>query len=111
MFRGKNHHRRPDPLLLLAAIVVLFAVMTTAATAGELFNFIPKPGTLYRSPPQVSGYQDSGYTVARMGQAGGGLRVSLTPPRELPQDFLDGRGSAQKQELLSHVFLFLHYPW
>jgi hypothetical protein len=106
MFRGKNHHRSPDPLLLLAAIVVLFAVMTTAATAGESFNFLPKPGALYRSPPQ-----DSGYTVARMGQSGGGLCISLTPPRELPQDFLDGQGSIHKQEMLSHVFLFIHYPW
>ncbi len=107
MIRGKSHHRWPDPLLLLAAAVVLCAVMTTAATAGELFNFFPKPESTYRLPPQ-----DNGYTVARMGHTGGGLRVSLTPPCELPQDFLDGRGSAQKQEvLLSQVYFSLRYPW
>lgn len=106
MIRGKSHHRRPDPLLLLVAVVVLCAVMTTVSTASELVNFFPKPDTGYRLQPQVGGF-----TVASMGHTGGGLSVSLTPPRELPQDFLDGRGSAQNQEMLSNVFLFLHYPW
>ena len=106
MIRGKSHRRRPDPLLLLAAAVVLGAVMTTAVTAGELFNFFPRPESAYRLTPQ-----DSGYTVARMGHSGGGLHVSLTPPRELPQDFHDGGDSAQGEDMLSHVYVYLRYPW
>jgi hypothetical protein len=106
MIRGKCHHRRPDPLLLLVVVVILCAAMTSAATAGELFNFFSKSDLVYRPKPQ-----DSGFTVASMGNTGGGLNVSLTPPSKLPQDFLDGRDSAQNQEMLSNVFLFLRYPW
>ena len=106
MIRGKSHHRRPDPLVLLVTAVILCAVLTTAATAGEMFNFFPKSKLISRSKPQ-----DSGFTVAGMGSAGGGLNVSLTPPNKLPIDFLDGWESAQNQEMLSNVFLFLRYPW
>lgn len=106
MIRGKSHRRRPDPLLLLAAVVILGAVMTSAATAGELFNFFPKPQSIYGLQSQ-----DDGFTVASMDHTGGGFNVSLTPPHELPQDFLDGQESAQKQEMLSHVFVFFRYPW
>ena len=86
--------------------MVLCAVMTTAATAGELFNFFPKPELVYQLK-----HKDSGITVTRVGNSGGGLNVSLTPPIKLPQDFLDGRGAAQNQEMLSNVFLFVRYPW
>jgi len=106
MIRGKSHHRRPDPFLLFIAVVVLCAVMTTAATAGELVNFFAKPALVYQLKPR-----DGGVTVTRMGNSGGGLNVSLTPPLKLPQDFLDGRGAAQNQEMLSNVFLFVRYPW
>ena len=106
MIRGKSHHRRPDLLLLLVVAVILCAAMTTAATAGELFNFFPNSELVYRQEPW-----DSGYTVASMGNTGGGLNVSLTPPNKLPRDFLDGRDSAQNQEMLSNVFLFLRYLW
>ena len=106
MIRGNSHHRRPDPLLLLAAAVVLCAVMTTAATAGESFNFFPKPHSSYRLDPE-----DNGFIVASMDRSGGLVNVSLTPPRGLPHDFLDGQESAKNQETLSSVFLFLRYPW
>jgi hypothetical protein len=106
MIRGKSHHRRPDPFLLLIAVVMLCALMTTAATAGELFNFFPKPESTHQITPE-----DSGFIVASMGHSGGGVNVSLTPPHELPQNFLNDRGSTQKQELPSHIFLFLRYPW
>jgi hypothetical protein len=106
MIRGKSHHRWPDPFLLLIAVVMLCAVMTTAATAGELFNFFPKPELIYQLKQE-----DSGFTVTRVGGSGGGLNVSLTPPTKLPQDFLDGQEAAQSQETLSNVFLFVRYPW
>jgi len=106
MIRGKSHHRRPDPLLLLTIAVILCSAMTTAATAGELYNFFPKSVLVYQARPQISGF-----TVASMGNSGMGVTVSLTPPNKLPQDFLDGGASAQNQEMLSNVFLFLRYPW
>ncbi len=106
MIRGKSHHRRHDPLLLFLTAVILCSAMTTTATAGELFNSFPKSDQVYRPKPQ-----DSGFTVASMGNTGGGLNVSLTPPNKLPRDFLDGRDAAQNQEVLSNVFLFLRYPW
>ena len=106
MIRGKSHHRRPDPLLLLVIAVILCSAITTAATAGELYNFFPKSVLVYKAKPQ-----DSGFTVASMGSAGGSVTVSLTPPNKLPQDFLDGGESARNQEMLSNVFLFFHYPW
>jgi hypothetical protein len=106
MIRGKSHHRRLDPLLLLAIVVILCSAMTTAATAGDLYNFFPKSVLVYKAKPR-----DSGFTVASMGTAGAGLTVSLTPPNKLPQDFLDGGESVQNQEMLSTVFLFLRYPW
>lgn len=106
MIRGKSHHRRPDPLLLLVIAVILCSSMTTAAIAGELFNFFPKSVLVYEVKPQ-----DSGFTLASMGNTGGGVTVSLTPPNKLPQDFLDGGESVQNQEMLSNVFLFLRYPW
>ena len=106
MIRGKSHHRRPDPFLLLVIAVILCSAMTTAATAGESFNFFPKSVLVHQVKPQ-----DNGYTVASMGTSGGGVTVSLTPPNKLPQDFLDGGGSVQNQEMLSNVFLFLRYPW
>jgi hypothetical protein len=87
MIRGKSHHRWPDPFLMLIAAVVLCAVMTTAAMAGELFNFFPKPVYAYQQKPR-----GSGFTVTRMGNSGGGLNVSLTSPIKIPHDFLDGRG-------------------
>ena len=106
MIRGNSHHRRPDPLLLLVIAVILCSAITTAATAGELYNFFPKSVLVYKAKPQ-----DSGFTVASMGTAGAGVTVSLTSPNKLPQDFLDGGESARNQEMLSNVFLFLHYPW
>jgi hypothetical protein len=106
MIRGISHHRRPDPLLLLVIAVILCSAMTTAATAGELSLLIPKPVLVSQVKPQKSGF-----TVASMGITGGGVTVSLTPPNKLPQDFLDGGGSVQNQEMLSNVFLFLRYPW
>ena len=106
MIRRKSHHRRPDPLLLLVIAVILCSAMTTAATAGELYNFFPKSVLVYKAKPQ-----DSGFTVASMGNTGAGVTVSLTPPNRLPQDFLDGGESVQNQEMLSNVFLFLRYPW
>jgi hypothetical protein len=106
MIRGKSHHRWPDPFVLLIAIVVLCAVMTTAASAGELFSFFPKPELIYQLK-----HENSGFTVTRVGSNGGGLNVSLTPPIKLPQDFLDGQGTAKNQEMLSNVFLFVSYPW
>jgi hypothetical protein len=106
MIRGNSHHRWPDPFLMLIAVVVLCAVMTTAATAGEMFNFFPKPVLGYQLKSQ-----DGGFTVTRVGNSGGGLNVSLKPPIKLPQDSLDGRGAGQNQEMLSNVFLFVRYPW
>jgi hypothetical protein len=106
MIRGKSHHRRPDPLLLLAIVVILCSAVTTAATAGESFNFFPKSVLAYQSRSQ-----DGGFTVASMGTTGGGVTVSLTPPNKVPQDFLDGGESVQNQEMLSNIFLFLRYPW
>jgi len=106
MIRGKSHHRRPDPLLLLVIAVILCSAITTAATAGELYNFFPKSVLVYKAKPQ-----DNGFTVASMGTAGAGVTFSLTSPNKLPQDFLDGGDSARNQEMLSNVFLFLHYPW
>jgi hypothetical protein len=106
MIRGKSHHCRPDPLQLLVIAVILCSAMTTAATAGEVFNFFPKSVLVYQAKPQ-----DNGFTVASMGNSGGGVNVSLTSPNKLPQDFLDGGGSVQNQEMLSNVFLFLRYPW
>ena len=106
MIRGKSHHRRPDPLLLLVIAVILCSAMTTAATAGELYNFFPKSVLVYKAKPQ-----DNGFTVASMGNTGAGVTFSLTSPNKLPQDFLDGGDSARNQEMLSNVFLFFHYPW
>ena len=106
MIRGKSHHRRPNSLLLHVTAVILCAAMTTVATAGEVFNFFPKSDLVYQPKPQ-----DSSFTVANMGTTGGGLNVSLTPPNKLPHDFLDGRDSAQNQDMLSNVFLYLRYPW
>ena len=106
MIRGKSHRRRLDPLLLLIAVVMLGALMTTAATAGEIFNFFPLTDSAYRLQPQ-----DSGIMVASMGHEGGELNVSLTPPHELPHDYHDGRITASKQAMLSRVFLFIRYPW
>jgi hypothetical protein len=106
MIRGKSHHRRSDPLLLLTIAVILCSAMTTVATADELYNFFPKSVLVYQAKPQ-----DSGFTVASMGNTGAGVTVSLTPPNKLPQDFLDGGESVQNQEMLSNVFLFLRYPW
>ena len=106
MIRGKRHHRRPDPLLLLAIAVILCSALTTAATAGELYNFFPKSVLVYQAKPQ-----NNGFIIASMGNSGGGVSVSLTPPNKLPQDFLDGGESIQNQEMLSNVFLFLRYPW
>jgi hypothetical protein len=106
MIRRKSHHRRPDPLLLLVIAVILCSALTTAATAGEVYNFFPKSVLVYKAKPR-----DSGFTVASMGNTGGNVAVSLTPPNKLPQDFLDGGASVQNQEMLSNVFLFLRYPW
>lgn len=106
MITGKSHHRRPDPLLLLAAAVLLGAVMTAAATAGELFNSSPVSGTLYR--PQLT---DGGFVVASMGQNGGGLSVSLTPPYQPARDFTNEQAAIQQPETLSQFFLLLRYPW
>ena len=106
MIRGKRHHRRPDPLLLLAIAVILCSAMTTAATAHELYNFFPKSVLILQLTPQ-----DSGFIVANMGNGGGDVAVSLKPPNKLPQDFLDGGGAVQNQEMLSNIFLFLRYPW
>jgi hypothetical protein len=105
MIRGNSHRRWPDPFLLLVAVVVLFAVMTTAAMAGDSFDFFPKPELIY----QIE-HENSGFTVTHVG-SGGGLNVSLRPPGKLPQDFLDGQGVAKNQEMLSNVFLFVRYPW
>ena len=106
MFRGKSHHRWPDPFLLLIAVVILGAVMTSAASAGELSGFFPKPELIYQLK-----HENSGVTVTRVGSNGGGLNVSLTPPIRLPKDFLDGQGTAKNQEMLSNVFLFVSYPF
>jgi hypothetical protein len=106
MLRGISHHRRPDPFMLFVTAVILCSAVTTTASAGELFNFFPKSDTVYRPKPK-----GSGFTVASMGNTGGGLNVSLTPPNKLPRDFLDGRDTAQNEEMLSNVFLFLRYPW
>lgn len=105
MIRGRGHFRMPDPLLLLAAAVVLGAVVTTAATAGE--PFVGYSHTYYREAPQ----DGAGLPLARLGRTGGGLHLSLTPPRELSQGFTDGQAPAQGQEPLSHIFLFVSYPW
>jgi hypothetical protein len=106
MITGGSHHRRPDPFLLLVAAVILGAVMTSAATAGDLFNYFPKTQSAFN--PQS---QDDGFMVASMGHNGGGVSVSLTPPQELPQDFLYEDAASQQQEMLSHVFVFVRYPW
>ena len=106
MINGKSHHRRLAPLLLIVAAVLPGAVMTSAASAGESISFFPKSETGYRAPSQ-----ENGILVASMGHTGGALNVSLTPPYEHPHGFLDGQNSAQKQEVLSEVFLFLRYPW
>jgi hypothetical protein len=107
MIRGKGHYRKPDPLMLLAAAVVLGAVVTTAALAAETFNFFARSGTDYRISPQAN----DGFSVASLGEAGAGLRVSLTPPREHSQDYVGSRVSTQAKETFSHVFFFLRYPW
>jgi len=106
MIRGKSHHRRPDPLLLLAIAVILCSAMTTVVTAGELYTFFPKSVLAYQARSQ-----EDGLTLASMGNGGGGVAVSLTPPNKLPQDFLDGGKSVQNQEMLSNIFLFLRYSW
>jgi hypothetical protein len=106
MIRGNSHHRRPDPFLLLIAAVILGVVMTSAATAGEYFNFLPKPQSAYGLQSQ-----DDGVIVASMGHSGGAVNVSLTPPQELPQDFLEAQGATRPREMFSHVFVFVRYPW
>jgi hypothetical protein len=107
MNRGKCHYRKPDPLLLLAAAVALGVVMTTAAIAGEPISFFPQTDTTYQASPQDKG----GYTLARLGHAGGGLSVSLTPPRELQQGSLASGGSAVEMAKLSDIFFVLRFPW
>jgi hypothetical protein len=106
MLKGNSHHRRPDPLLLLAVAVLLCAVMTSAATAGDVFN--ARPGTGGNHRPQV---QDCGFTVASVGNEGAGLSVSLTPPYRMSEGFAREQGMAPKQETLSQVFLYVRYPW
>jgi hypothetical protein len=107
MIRGKCHYRKPDPLLLLAAAVALGVVMTTAAIAGEPFSFFPQTDMIYQASPQDKG----GYRLARLGHAGGGLSVSLTPPRELQQGSPASGGSAEDLGKLSDIFFVLHFPW
>jgi hypothetical protein len=107
MTRGRGHYRKPDLLLLLAAAVVLCALVTTAATAGETVNFFPRSAANY----QVSSQENEGFSLASMGDTGGVLRVSLTPPPEHVQDFVDSGASTQRQDTFSHVFVFLRYPW
>lgn len=106
MITGKSHHRKPDPLLLLAAAVLLCAVMTSAATAGGVNNFLPAP-TVIPNPP----LHDSGFTLASVGHEGGKVRMTLMPPHSMAQNFPAEQRSIQRQEVLSQVFLFLHYPW
>jgi hypothetical protein len=107
MIRGKCHYRKPDPLLLLAAAVVLCVVMTTAAIAGESLSVFPQTDTISHAPPQ----NQNGYMLASLGHAGGGLSVSLLPPRELQQGSLAGGGSAEEMGKLSEIFFVLHFPW
>jgi hypothetical protein len=107
MIRGKCHYRKPDPLLLLAAAVVLGVVMTTAAIAGEAISFFPQTNTIYQASPQDKG----GYALASIGHAGGGLSVTLTPPRELQQTSLASGGSAEEMGKLTDIFFVLHFPW
>ena len=106
MLNGNSHYRRPDPLLLLAAAVLLCAVMTTAATAGEVFTTLPGSGVMHR--PQL---QDKGFTLASVGHEGGGVSVSLTPPYRIPQGSAGEQAMLEKQQTLSQVFLYLSYPW
>jgi hypothetical protein len=106
MLKANIHHRRPDPLLLLVAAVLLCAVMTTAATAGDVFNASSESGVIRR--PQA---QDNGFTLASVGHEGGGVSVSLTPPYPISRDSAGELAMIQKQDMLSQVFLYVRYPW
>jgi hypothetical protein len=106
MITGKSHHRKPDPLLLLAAAVLLCAVMTTAATAGDVIDVLPAPAVIPHPP-----LHDGGFTLASVGHEGGKVRMSLMSPYPMAQISGDEQRSTQRQETLSQVFVFLHYPW
>lgn len=106
MITGKSHHRKPDPLLLLAGTVLLCAVMTSIATAADVIDFLPAPEVI----PHTS-LHDSGFTLANVGHEGGKVRMSLISPYPMAQISPVEQRSIQRQETLSQVFLFLHYPW
>jgi hypothetical protein len=106
MITGKSHYRKPDPLLLLASAVLLCAVMTTAAAAGDGIDFLPAPAVIPHVP-----VDDSGFTLASVGHEGGKVRMSLVPPYPMARISPGEQRSIHRQETLSQVFLFLHYPW
>lgn len=107
MLRDRHHYRKPDPLLLLAVAVALAAMMTSAVQAGEpsLFYSLAQPAFA------LSVDRDQGFTVARVGEDGGNLHVSLSPPPDVIEGIRASGGSEADLENLNNVFLSVRFPW
>ena len=101
MLKGKFQIRKPDPLILLAMVVGFSALMPATATAAE--TFFSKPG--------FDDFMDGDVKVARMGQRGPAVHMSVISPADVRHGEMINASAVRQAAAVPEVYLSVRLPW
>ena len=101
MMKNRNTRQRVDPLMLLTLLVMLGVMMTSTASAEELFL----------SKPSFSDLEDGDITLAGAEQEGAAIHMSFMSPSVLYGNNQSGQVVTNQIGLVPDVYLTLRLPW
>jgi hypothetical protein len=101
MLEGKFQIRKPDPLMLLAMAVGFSALMSTTATAAEPFF----------NTPDFDDFMDGDVHVARMGQRGPAVHMSVISPADVRHGEMINASAVRQAAAVPEVYLSIRLPW
>ena len=101
MLIGKFQIHKPAPLMLFAMMVGFSVLVPASAAAAE--TFLRKPA--------LDDYVDGDVTVARMGQRGPAVHMSVISPAEVHHGEAVNASALRQTTSIPNVYLSVRLPW
>ena len=101
MLKARFQMRKPAALMLSALVVLISLLASTGAAAAETFF----------SKPSFDDLMDGDVTVARMGQRGPAVHMSVISPANVHPDEPVVAGAVRQTAVKPEVYLTISLPW
>lgn len=101
MLKARFQIRKPAALMMPALVVLISLLASTGAAAAETFF----------SKPSLDDLMDGDVTVARMGQRGPAVHMSVISPANMRPGEPVRAGAVQQTDVTPEVYLTISLPW